>query len=492
MTRPSRRDPMVDLRSPLNARQLAVLRWIGDGCPDGVMEGHTHKTTALALQNRRLATVTKKGGVWRAELTDAGHHYIHRGSYPAGHGPNPGPVQFAKPAAPSRSSPTPTDRPAPTMTPTKPVSPNEIAENLVRSVLAAGGTLKIDTREDTTDYEPLMRAAKRAQSLPFGKQLRWRTIGQWYGPMREIYFDEDFTVHVQERPVAVPDRVSKYHPAVAHYRNDPDRHEVSKDSLGRASRILHALATEAERRGYTARTPDHKPSRYLSERRTTLKDGQLSIAINGYRYSLRLREKSGPGGERLPPLYGRKALPLWQESKHTRFVPTGRLTIAIEHGYSRDQRQSEFSDIRSKRLEEKLPAILRELEIRALEDEWSRQQAERRAAEKHRRWEQAMERARHDLRENGRADALREEVRRWRTAAELDRYLAAMQDMVSALTDEQERLAAEEWLRWAIAYRATIDPLQHRLAMPAAPEPTAEALKPFLNGWSPYGPDEHR
>ncbi|WP_161849191.1 hypothetical protein [Frankia sp. ACN1ag] len=40
---------MVDLRAPLNARQLEVLRWINDGCPDGVMDGHSHKVTASAL-----------------------------------------------------------------------------------------------------------------------------------------------------------------------------------------------------------------------------------------------------------------------------------------------------------------------------------------------------------------------------------------------------------------------------------------------------------
>lgn len=218
----------------------------------------------------------------------------------------------------------------------------------------------------------------------------------------------------------------------------------------------------------------------------------MSIVINGRLYGLRIREKPGPGGERLPSLYGRKALPLWQEMKHTKFVPTGRLNIAIEHGYSRDQRQAEFSDVRSKRLEEKLPAILRELEIRALEDEWSQQQAERRAAEKRRRWEQAMERAKHGLRESQRADVLLEQAKQWRAAAELDRYLAAMQDTVSAIADEQERFAAEEWLHWATAYRATIDPLQHQLAMPPTPEPTPETLKPFLNGWSPHGPDKHR
>lgn len=51
---------MVDRRAPLNEGQLDVLRWIADGCPDGVMEGYTYKTTALALQNRQLVTVSKK------------------------------------------------------------------------------------------------------------------------------------------------------------------------------------------------------------------------------------------------------------------------------------------------------------------------------------------------------------------------------------------------------------------------------------------------
>jgi hypothetical protein len=48
---------MGDVRGALNERQLAVLRWIRDGCPAGVMTGYTYKTTALALQGRRMAVV---------------------------------------------------------------------------------------------------------------------------------------------------------------------------------------------------------------------------------------------------------------------------------------------------------------------------------------------------------------------------------------------------------------------------------------------------
>jgi excisionase family DNA binding protein len=80
---------MVDRYAPLNERQLAVLRWVADGCPDGAMTGFSYKTTALALQERRLVTVTKKRGVWRAEPTDAGRFYLERGHHPQRPPPRP-------------------------------------------------------------------------------------------------------------------------------------------------------------------------------------------------------------------------------------------------------------------------------------------------------------------------------------------------------------------------------------------------------------------
>lgn len=67
-------------RKPVNERQLEVLRWIADGCPEGVWEDFTYKTTAIALQGRRLATVSKRGG-WHAEITDDGRYYLEHGAY---------------------------------------------------------------------------------------------------------------------------------------------------------------------------------------------------------------------------------------------------------------------------------------------------------------------------------------------------------------------------------------------------------------------------
>jgi hypothetical protein len=73
---------MVNLNAPLNDRQLEVLKWIADGCQAGEMTAPTYKTTAIALQDRRLVTVSKKKGVWRADLTDASRYYLEHGSYP--------------------------------------------------------------------------------------------------------------------------------------------------------------------------------------------------------------------------------------------------------------------------------------------------------------------------------------------------------------------------------------------------------------------------
>jgi hypothetical protein len=70
------------LTDPLNARQLDVLRWIADGCPEEVMVGTSHKRTATALHDRRLVKVSKRGGTWSATVTDIGRHYLAHGNFP--------------------------------------------------------------------------------------------------------------------------------------------------------------------------------------------------------------------------------------------------------------------------------------------------------------------------------------------------------------------------------------------------------------------------
>jgi hypothetical protein len=153
--------PMVSRTSPLNARQVEVLRWIGEGCPDGVMTDFTYKTTAVALQGRGLVTVSRKGGGWQAALTEVGTRYLKHGDSPAETSapdqPSARPLGGTKDhGAKARSSATGSGRSArPSVRATRTPVIDRQAEDLVRRVIRAGGALELDLEDDETDYKAL-------------------------------------------------------------------------------------------------------------------------------------------------------------------------------------------------------------------------------------------------------------------------------------------------------------------------------------------------
>jgi hypothetical protein len=54
--------------------------------------------------------------------------------------------------------------------------------------------------------------------------------------------------------------------------------------------------------------------------------------------------------------------------------------------------------------------------------------------------------------------------------------------------DAESRVAEVVPIAWTKAHVERLSPLNSRLATPEATEATLEALKPILDGWSPYGP----
>ncbi|MDF5754606.1 helix-turn-helix domain-containing protein [Spongiactinospora sp. TRM90649] len=69
------------IRPKLTDRQVEVLRWIADGCPERSWPDETHKITARALQSRGLAEVSRKRKIWAATITGAGSYYLKHGAY---------------------------------------------------------------------------------------------------------------------------------------------------------------------------------------------------------------------------------------------------------------------------------------------------------------------------------------------------------------------------------------------------------------------------
>jgi hypothetical protein len=128
-----------------------------------------------------------------------------------------------------------------------------------------------------------------------------------------------------------------------------------------------------------------------------------------------------------------------------------------------------------------------ELEHRATELEERRLEKEREHERRRIAWEHAIARAEADLQEHHRAEVLEDQLNRWRLAQEITAYA----DAVTASRGEHVTNQERAWLDWAVAYARAIDPLHGELALPAPVKSSPEALKPFLRGVNPYGPERY-
>jgi hypothetical protein len=470
----------------LNEAQVAVLRWIAAGSPAGVMEGYTHRISASALRTRDLVRIVGRGETWRAELTDRGREQLERLerelSAPATDGRNGG---VAAPAQlPQSTEPRAAAAPAP-----RPKSLSK-TEQLVADVLAAGGrlTLPDETANGGVNWRQRAYAAQRHGKVPAGKRLSV----SWTNAGFEIELLEGETGNeLGAEEVPVPARLSKYHLVAREFRDRTSLHEVSRKALPRVLRIVHALAKEAERRGHQLACVRVREDAYGRSEWKPSQHGQLVFTINGHELNVRLWEKGA--GLRGPYERQRKR---WQEDREKPYRlmlfldrpkpydsgATGELNIEVlgwSHG-----RQTKWGDRQRWTLEDRLPQLMRELETQAVEAEERRLAKEREEAERQRQWEAAMERAKGRLIEDHRREVLRRRVTAWNEADAIRAYCDAVEDRHGIDTIATDPRAVE-WLAFA---REQADSAQQVPRMPADPEATPEALKPYLGKWSPYGP----
>ncbi|HUT78275.1 MAG TPA: hypothetical protein VM285_11340 [Polyangia bacterium] len=163
----------------LSEKQVATLEWIRDGCAavDGATEV-SRKISAASLKSRGLATVKGAGAKWRASITPAGRAWLE-------------------------------------------AHPMRVAEavggpdGLIARVLAAAGHLAIGgDAEAKVAHEELVRLSHHAASRPRGWRLEVKNAGSWAEPAYEVVLVRHFEDLVEERPVPVPERVTRYHPSV--------------------------------------------------------------------------------------------------------------------------------------------------------------------------------------------------------------------------------------------------------------------------------------
>ncbi|MFE3999252.1 hypothetical protein ACFX43_10705 [Nocardioides sp. YIM B13467] len=203
------------------------------------------------------------------------------------------------------------------------------------------------------------------------------------------------------------------------------------------------------------------------EPRYARRDGQIDVVIGENTYEVSISQESPNSAD---------------EEK------VARLLLELS-GY-RSINRYRWADRKRRRVEDWLSDVCDELEARATADDQYRIDQAREAAERRTRWQAAMDRARFHALEAHRTKVLTAQVEQWTLANAIRTYCDALGQRLAQIEDPDE--SAAEWLTWARARAASLDPLTSVPTMPPDPELTAEELKPHLGRWSPYGPDAGR
>ncbi|TXN29766.1 hypothetical protein [Lacisediminihabitans profunda] len=456
---------------PLTTSQLEILAWIRDGIPDGSYHDYTPRIVARALHNRQLVVITGRGQSWTATITEDGVYYLEHGTYP----PNPNELARAERVTPSESA-SPQPKKPPRVGPT----------DAMMAALAAAPDHRVDiTYDETNRYRQLALTAERFKKIPAGMQVivssDYQTRAAWIAleplPEWRTRVLEPVTVSTQLRdPTDVVTAMQN--------RNDLDIRAAEKK---RALRIVQGFVLEARRRGYTVKpVPAPRKNSWGYAERSDETTGHLMVQIDPdcYRISVfQIKDKVEHVASKSELARSGRgyALPKWD------YVPTERLGIRIEtQGYS--FWASSWSDKPDHFLEDLLPQILQELELRHDRAQDQRIEEERRRLERRTRWQQARDNAIAQLTEAHRSDVLFAEINNWQQAAKIRDYVAALTVQVASYDDPIRVADTQRWIDWALAHAKHLDPFNRSLQLPNAPEASAAALAPYMGSWSPYGP----
>ncbi|WP_234444559.1 hypothetical protein [Streptomyces sp. NRRL F-525] len=419
--------------------------------------------TSWALEQRGLVKRTWRGSGHVAVVTGDGRYYLK-------HGRHPRQVRAEKERLEGDAAQAAR-------------APADGAELISRLQSASG---KITVPDPAAQTRGRWRAAYydalHHGHVPEGHKLRWN--GRQRGDCAFTLVDEGAEKAAQPPAVPaidVPERLEHPHRLVRATRKALGRSQNVIDTRGapeviplylsralgdRALRIMHALLSEAENRGYTVET------------QTDLERGEavhtLAIVIRGRAFPLVLTERTA----RVPHEPSPQELRQQERNPWTRLPKydeefNGRLALGAPAG-TRYQHSYSYSDGARWTLESRLGRLLNNLEHLAAEAERRDRERELREAEQRREWYAAVAQARERQIEQYRAEILRQQVRAWREAAEIRAFCQA----VRARAGPSPVAADEaEWLEWADAFAAQLDPLQGPLRAPPDPPARSEILR---------------
>ena len=456
--------PVAKALPRLTVAQFDLLRWVAEGCKEGVYEGASHRVSARSLHNRGLVRVTGKSAAWNASITPEGTRILE--------------VE-AKRVEAERVR-VRREAEAKAQREREQQELRERAVELLHDVIAAGGRLDLGPDADSAQIRQMHKILAQSAVLPEGQRLAQEPTRMDPVLGVTVYLEPDFAALTPLRPLTVPGQLRDPHSAVAAFRDKKDL--VSKAEVGRAARILQALVAAAATLGWRV-TGRPRNESYGSSR----PDPDLVLRLPSQELVVSIRELDKRG---------RRATAFITQTDyytHTtrtiankNFEASGKLELKLTKKWE-DQTVVSIRDEPGSPLEEQVPILIRTLEIAEAEAEWAHKEEERRAEIRKVRWEEVKQEAFVMVAYDRNATQLRDQIDRWHAAAAMREYA----DVIACRSDElaePARTEAVKWSAWIRQHADRTDPLNGALRLLRVESASHDELGSHMIGWSTYGP----
>lgn len=425
----------------LTVSQFDLLRWVADGCKDGVYEGSSHRVSARALHNRGFLRVSGSGTTWAVQITPDGTRRVQEEAVRVEAERERARREEQARAERERVKQQRRDR----------------AAELLHDVIAAGGRLDLGADADTEEVRRMQHALAGSGCLPEGQRLAQEPTRMDPVLGVTVYLEPDFGTLTALRSFSVHRQLRDPHPAVVEFQTK--KALVSKAQVGRAARFLQALISATSELGWKTPSKMHNMS---------VRQGEFSPDL-----SLRL-----PSRELLVTICeldqsGRRVQAYTTERDYyTRterttankgFQASGKLEVVIKKPWE-DQTVLSLRDTVGARLEDQLPSLIRELEIAEAEADWSRQEESRRSKIRETRWEQVKQEAFTKLSYERNAELLQGQLERRQAAANMRTYADEINCRFKQFAGSEEEKASE-WVAWIRQHADRTDPINGPLQL---------------------------
>jgi hypothetical protein len=297
------------------------------------------------------------------------------------------------------------------------------------------------------------------------------------------YLEPDFAALTPTRAFKIPQQLRGPHPAVTAFQEK--REHVSKAQIPRAARYLQGLVNAVAEMGWLA--PAKVQAGYAGHGEL---GPDLSIKLPSAEILVTVRELD----ERGRP--GRAFIIQTDYLTHTErttvnksFMASGKLEVTLMRGWEQHPILSQ-RDTGKSTLEDRLPALIRVLEIAEAEADWARKEEERRSDIREERWKEVKKEAFIHVAYERNVKRLLAELES-RNAAAAMRVYADDIDSHAVELEVPDVQAVREWAEWIREHAEHTDPLNGPLRLEEVTSCSHEELQPHMHGWSTYGPYRH-